>query len=225
MVVLFDAQIYPALLIFHLFFPGDARAPPPESIDKVRHILLEEPVDDPQGVFIRGGVEIKGAPKEVVDRVGDEELVGCGCVAAHIEKDAADPIRCFYQGLVNGAGLIRMFESHFKGIVPEFVKAVARLLRVLGADLFVTDIDPGAEAGKIDIDPIWVFRFCFEKARIAYYFCINGIFEGIRIAGLIKDLVLMRRKIYFEITFLFGCIDTVAGKDQGCYGERSCDPS
>jgi hypothetical protein len=195
----------------------------------MRHIFLEEPVDDPKGVFIGGGVKIEGSPEEMADGIGDEELVGCGCVAAHIEKDAADPIGCFYDGLVDGAGLIGMLESHFKGIIPEFVKTVARLLRVCTLacrwpDLFVADIDPGAEAGKIDIDPIWVFGFCLEKARIAYHLGIYGIFEGIRIARLVKSLVLMGREIYFEIPFSFGGIDTIAGEDQGCHHERGYNP-
>src|ERR1700678_3199807 len=34
---------------------------PPEGIDQVRQVFLQEIVDDAKGVFVRGGVKIKGA--------------------------------------------------------------------------------------------------------------------------------------------------------------------
>jgi hypothetical protein len=201
---------------------------PTKSINKVRHVLLEEPVDDPKGVFIGGSIKIQGAPKEVVERIGDEKLIGRRRVAAHIEEDAAHSIRRFYDGLVNGTSLISVLKSHLEGVFPEVVKCgawlsgVRRRFTLAGrrADLFVADIDPGAEPWKVDIDPIRVFRLRFEKARIPHYVGIYGILKGIRVAGLVESLILVGREIYSEIALSFGGIDVIAGEDQGRTGKE-----
>ena len=179
------------------------------------HILLEEAVDDPKGIFIGCGIKIQCSPQEILYRIGDKELFGCGGVPADIEKDATDPVAGHHWGVIDGAGLIGMFKGHFIGILPELVKAI-------GADGLVADIDPGIEPGEVDIDPIGVFGSGIEKARIPDDGRIGGIFKCVGESRLVKGLILVWREVYFEISFSFGCIYAVAGR-KGCSRQESGD--
>ncbi len=78
----------------------------------------------PEGVFIGGGIEIKGAPEKMTGRVGDEELRGSSRIATYFKENAADAIGGFYNGIFNGTGLVGMFEGHFIGIVLQLVKTI-----------------------------------------------------------------------------------------------------
>jgi hypothetical protein len=113
-----------------------------------------------------------------------------------------------------------MLESHFESVVPELVKSITGPIRGLAADLLVADIDPGGKTREIDIDPIRIFRCFIKKARIPDHNGIYRVFEGIGIAGLIKGLVLMRRKINFEIAPPFGGINTITGEQQREYQKQ-----
>ena len=150
----------------------------------------------PEGVFIGGSVEIKGAAKEMAGRVGDEELCGCRRIAANFKKDAAYAIWRLYDGIFNRAGLVGMFEGHLIGVVLQLVKAV-------WSYLFVADVDAGAEPGEVDIDPVWIFGDGVEIAAVPDDVSINGIFEGIGKVRAVEGLVLMRREVDFKITSPF----------------------
>ena len=99
---------------------------PLEGIDQVGQVFLQELVDDAEGVFVGGGVKIKGASEEVTGGIGEIELLGSGGVTANGEKDAADAIGCLDDSRLDRAGLISMFVGHFEGIVAELVKRIAR---------------------------------------------------------------------------------------------------
>ena len=71
---------------------GRARIFPFEGIDQVRQVFLEEIVDDAEGVFVGGGVKIKGAAEEVAGGIGEIELLGGSGVTADGEKDSADTV-------------------------------------------------------------------------------------------------------------------------------------
>src|SRR5579862_9578085 len=98
-----------------------------------------------------------------------------------------------------------MFESHFVCVVAKFVE-------VVWADGFVTNIDSGSKAGKINVDPIRIFGFVFKKTRVVHDVGIDGVFKGIGESLFVETLVFMFRKINAEITGWFGSIWTVAGK-------------
>ena len=146
-----------------------------------------------QGVFVGGSVEIEGAAEEMAGRVGDEELCGCRGIAAYFKEDAADAVGCLYDGILDGAGLVGMFEGHLVGVVLQLVKIVFSYL-------FVADVDAGAEPGEVDIDPVWIFGDSVEIAAVPYDVGIDGIFEGIGKVGAVEGLVLMRRKVDLKIT-------------------------
>ena len=180
------------------------------------HICFEEFVDDAQGIFVRGGIEIEGAAEEVVGGVGEEELIGGSGVSADVEVDAADAVGGLDDGLVNGAGFGGMFERHFEGIVAEPVKSVAGSAAAgLGSYCLVADIDTGGEAGEVHVYPIRVLGKGIEVAAIFYDIGVDRIFEGIREAGLVECLVLMWGEVYFEIASSFGSIHAIAGKQEG----------
>ena len=65
---------------------------PLEGIDQVGQVFLQELVDDAQGVFVGGGVKIKGSAEEVAGGIGEIELLSGGGVTADGEKDSADAI-------------------------------------------------------------------------------------------------------------------------------------
>ena len=135
---------------------GRAGVLPAECVDQVFHILLEELVDDAEGVLIGGGIEIEGAAEEIAGGIRQEKLIGGGGVTAHVEIDAADTVGCLDDGLIDGAGLRGMFEGHLKSVVAELVELVAGALAG-GGDSFVADIDAGVKLRKIDIYPVGVF--------------------------------------------------------------------
>lgn len=147
-------------------------------------------------------------------RVGQEELLSGGCVAADVEKDATDAVWGLDHGLVDGAGLDRMLVGHLEGVVAELVESV-------GADILIADIDPCAEAGKVDIDPIWVLRCFIEKAAILEDICIDGVLEAIGIAGAVESLVFVRGKIDPEITAPLRRVGAVTGYKTGKYQQNS----
>jgi hypothetical protein len=74
-------------------------------------------------------------------------------------------------------------------------------------------VNAAAKLGKINVDPIGIFRGLLKKGRIPDDPCIRGIFKAIRIPRLIKGLVRLLRKIYFEITPGFIGIIAVAGNE------------
>jgi len=180
---------------------------PAESIDQVIHILFQELIYNTQRVFIRGGVEVEGAAKEMAGRVGDEELVGRSGVAPDPEKVPAHSIRRCEDRVFDGAGLIRVLEGHLEGVVAQFIELVA-------SNGFIADVDTGAEAGEIDVYPPGIFGNSVEIRAVLQYIGIHGILKGIRITGLVEGLVLMWWKIYFKITPAFGGVDAVAGKKE-----------
>ena len=176
----------------------------------MHHIFLEEAVDNTQGVLIGRGIEIQGAPQKMPGRIRHIELLGRGRIPADVEEDAADAISGPDRGIVDGSGLIGMLEGHFIGILLQFVEIIGPR-----ADLLVADIDPGVEAGEIDVDPIGVLRRLLEEAGIAQDAGVYGIFEGIGKARLIEGLVLVGREIYFVIAPRPGRIGVVAaGQEQ-----------
>ena len=171
------------------------------------HILLEEKIDDAQGIFIGGRIEIQGAAEKIPGGIGDKELLGRGGIAPDVEEDAADPIGRMHGGILDRTGLIGVFECHFEGIFPQLVEAV-------GSYLLVADIDPCVESGKVYIDPIGVFRPGLEEAGIPDDIGVYGVFKGIGKIFLVEGLVLMGWKIDFEVPSFFGRIDLITGKEQ-----------
>jgi hypothetical protein len=75
---------------------------------------------------------------------------------------------------------------------------------------------PSVEPGKVDIDPIVVFRTLIEKKRVLHDFPINGIFKRIREVRFAEQLIFFGRKFDLEITAGFGNIFTIACP--GSYG-------
>jgi hypothetical protein len=191
----------------------------------VCQVFLQEIVDDAKGVFVGGGVKIKGPAKEVAGCIGKIELLGSGGVTADGEKNASDAIGCLDDSRLDRTGLISMFVGHFEGIVAELVERVGWLLRVLlGADVFIADIDGCAETGKVDIDPVGVFGNSIEEAAITGDAGVDGIVKGIGIAGLIEGLVFVRGEIDLEIPFPFGGVGAVAGQQTAAgQGQNECE--
>lgn len=193
-----------------------------KCVDQVHHISLQKAVDDPKGILIRSYIEIQRSPEKVFRRICQVELLGGSCIPANFEENAADPARGSYNRIIDGAGLIGVFEGHFISVLPQFVKGVRRLRTALTdgplvrwrTNLFIADIDTGIKPGEIDIDPPGIFRPGFKKAGILYNRCIYRIFESIRIAFLIKELVLVGGKVYFKVASSLGSIDTIAGVEK-----------
>ena len=104
-----------------------------------------------------------------------------------------------------------MFVGHFEGVVAELVKSV-------GPDIFIADIDRCAETGEVDIDPVGIFGNGVEEAAVAGDAGVDGIVESIGIAGLVEGLVFVWGKIDLEIAFPFGGVVAVAGQ-QAAAGE------
>lgn len=181
-------------------------------------------VDDGKGVFIGGSVKIEGATEEVAGGISKIELLGGSGVTANDEKDATDAIGCLNNRRLDGAGLVSMFVGHFEGIVAKLVESVVWLFRILlGADVFIADIDRCAEPGEVDIDPIGVFGDGVEKAAIAGNAGIDGIVESVGIAGLIEGLVFVRGEVDLEIAFPFGGVGAVTGQQAAAgKGENKC---
>jgi hypothetical protein len=190
---------------------------PLEGIDEVRQVFLQEIVDDAEGVFVGGGVKIKGAAKEVVGCIGKVELLGSGGVTTDGEKNAPDAIGRLDDSRLDRAGLISMFVGHFEGVVAELVESI-------GADVFIADIDRCAETGKVDIDPVGVFGNGIEETAITGDAGVDGIVKGIGIAGLIEGLVFVRGEIDLEIAFPFGGVGAVAGQQTAAgQGQNECE--
>jgi hypothetical protein len=97
-----------------------------------------------------------------------------------------------------------MLVAHFIGILLEFVKTVE-------AHLFVTDINTGMEAGKVNVYPVGVFRLVLKKTGIPDDVGIDRVLKGIGIARLAEFPVLVGGKGYFKIPFGFRGIRAVTG--------------
>lgn len=171
------------------------------------HVLLQELVDDAQGILIRRGVEIKGAAEKMLCGVGEEELVGRGSVTADIEIDTADAVGGLDDRLIDRAGLKRVFESHFEGILPQLFEFV----RPYG---LVADIDTRVETGEIDIDPIGILGHRIEKTAVPDDLRIYRIFECIWKTRLVKGLIFMPGEVDLEITPPFRGVDAITGNEQ-----------
>jgi hypothetical protein len=177
---------------------------PAESIDQMIHVLLEKLIYNAQGVFVRSRIKVQGGAEEVMAGIRHEELVSGGGITPDLEEDPSYSIAGFENGVFDRAGLIGMFEGQLVGVVAQFVELVRPYC-------FIADIDACAKAGEIDIYPPGVLRQGIEIGAVLQDVGIDGIFEGIRKAGLIKGLVLMRREIDPKITTAFGSIDRIAG--------------
>jgi hypothetical protein len=92
-----------------------------------------------------------------------------------------------------------------KGVVYQGVK-------IIFTNLLITDVNTAVELGKIDVDPVWIFRSLFKKSSVFHDPCISRIFETVRITRLVERLVGFLWKIYSEITSRFIAIIAVAGK-------------
>ena len=149
----------------------------------------------------------------MVGSVSQKELLSSGCIAADVEKDATDAIGGLDHGLVDGAGLDGMLVGHLEGIIGQLVETI-------GPDLFIADIYFCVKAGKVNIDPVGVFRDGVEKAGIADNGCIDWVFEAKRIAGAVEGLVLVRREIDPEITASLRRVGAVAGYKTGKYQQN-----
>jgi hypothetical protein len=109
-----------------------------------------------------------------------------------------------------------MVERHFEGVIAEPVETVAGSAAAgLGSYRLVADIDTGGEAWKVHVYPIGILREGIEVTAVFYDIGVDGIFKGIREAGLVECLVLMWREVYFEIASSFGSIYAIAGKHEG----------
>ena len=80
--------------------------------------------------------------------------------------------------------------------------------------MLIADIDLCVKTGKVDIDPVGIFRNGVEKAGIADNICIDWIVETIGIAGAVEGLVLVRREIDPEIAASLRRVGAVAGSRQ-----------
>lgn len=157
--------------------------PPLHRIDQVPEVLLQKIVDRLQRVGVGRDRKIKGAPDKMTCRVRYKKLIAGGRIALQREVDAPGARwRGKFPGL-DGGGLIRvLLIGKGKGVVHQRVQFVR-------ADLLVRNMDPSIETGKIDIDPIGVFGLPVKKQGILDYFSVHGVFEGIRITGLIEKLI------------------------------------
>jgi len=136
--------------------------------------------------------------------IRQEELLGSGCVAANVEKDATDAIWGVDHGLVDRAGLDGVLVGHPECIVGQFIVRI-------GSNLLIAYINSGAKAGKVDIDPIGVLRHLIEKAAVLDNVCIDWVLEAIGVAGTIECLILVRGEIDPEIPPAFGGVRAIAG--------------
>ena len=98
---------------------------PLEGVDQVGQVFLEEIVNDAEGVFVGGGIKIKGAAEKVAGGIGEIELLGGGGIPADGKKDTPYAVGRLDDGRLDRAGLISMFIGHFEGIVAELVKRIA----------------------------------------------------------------------------------------------------
>jgi hypothetical protein len=116
-----------------------------------------------------------------------------------------------------------MLVGHLERIVGQFVKGVARLLRVArwGTDVFIADIDFGIEAGEFDIDPVGILRNCVEVAAVADDVGIDGVFKAIGIAGAVENLVFVWGEIDPEIPATFWRVGAVTGYKTAKYQQNS----
>ena len=106
-----------------------------------------------------------------------------------------------------------MLKGHFIGVVTQLVKGIDSSFAAWdNANILIADVDAGAETGKVDVDPVRVLGEGVEEAAVSYYIGIYRIFKTIGKASLIKGLILMSRKVYFEITPSFGGEHAIAGK-------------
>ena len=190
---------------------------PFEGIDQVIQVLLQKVVDDGQGIFIGCRVKIESSPQKMAGSVRKEELLGGGCVATDMEKDASNSIWGMDHGLIDGTGLVGMLVGHLERIVGQLVKGVACLLRVVrwGTDVFIADIDFGIEAGEFDIDPVGILGNGVEVAAVADDVGIDGVFKAIGIAGTVESLVFVLREIDPEIPATFWRVGAVTGLEAG----------
>ena len=102
-------------------------------------------------------------------------------------------------------GPAAVFIGHIVGVVHQLVQLVL-------TNFFITDVDLSIKPGKVDIDPVGIFRFSLKEGGILNDGSINRIFKGVRIAGLLEHLVFMFGKINFKISGGLGNIRTIAGE-------------
>jgi len=187
---------------------GGAGRLPFEGIDQVVQVHLQKVVDNGQGIFVWCRVKIEGAPQKMAGSVRQKELLGGGRVAADVEKDAPHSIWGMDHGLIDGTGLVGMFVGHFECIVGQFVKGIE-------SNLLIADVDPCRKAGKVHVDPIWVFRYGVEKAAVLEHVCVDGVLEAIGIARAVESLVLVAGEIDPKIPAAFGGVGAVTGLEAG----------
>ncbi len=171
-------------------------------------------VCEAEGVFIGSGIEIKRSAKEMPGRIGKEELLGGGGIASDLEVNTADPIGGQHDRVVDRAGLIGMLEGHLIGVAAQLVKLVRSYF-------LVADIDAGAEAGEVYIDPVRILGDRIEIAAVPDDRGVDWIIERIGKSRFIEGLVLVGRKVYLEVSSSFGGIDAVAGKTKKDQGEKN----
>jgi len=136
--------------------------------------------------------------------IGHKKLIASCHIAPNLKKHPVDIVGGIDYGIVDGACLASVLVGECKSIIEQFVQFI-------DPNFFVTNVYATIELGKIDIDPPRVFCGIAKKGRILYNVCINRIFESVGIAGLIKNLVFLLRKIYFEIPPWLGNEIAVAG--------------
>ena len=136
-------------------------------------------------------------------RISKVKLCGRSSITANVKIYSRNSIRCSHNRIFNWSCLVGMLESHFIGVIPEFIKIIRNLL--------ITDIYACPEAGEVNIYPVWVFRSWFKKSCIPDYFSIFRVFKSIRIARLVKNLICMLRKGNFKISPGFGRVIAIAG--------------
>jgi hypothetical protein len=72
-----------------------------------------------------------------------------------------------------------MFIGEIESIINELIKTI--LFNIL-----IADVDLTTKLRKIDIHPVRILRFVFEKSGILNHGPINRIFEGVWVTGFIK---------------------------------------
>jgi len=110
-------------------------------------------------------------------------------------------------------GMVYAKKNHPRCTAYDGPSASGPLVR--GTYCFVADIDAGAEPGEVDIYPPGIGRYGIEIGAVLHYVGIDGIFEGIGIAGSVECLVFVRWEVDLEIAAPFGGVDGVAGTDKG----------
>jgi hypothetical protein len=143
-------------------------------------VLLKKIVNRLQRIFIRRGIKIKGAPKEMIYRIGDKELVGRSSISSERKVNSAEVIWSGERSRFNGRSFVRMlFVRHGESIVDKRVKIVF-------TDFLVGDVDLAVELGKAYVDPVRIFSFLLKEKGVFDDLAISRIFERIRVRRVIE---------------------------------------